>query len=227
MHVVDSADEEDKTYAQCTLKNPHEGERKVLGVLWNVNSDEIILDFSNVVSTANEIEPTKRHIVGLVGRFYDPIGLATPVIIKFKVFIQELCRANLKWDEILTGRLLGKWQSLLDEFGGCQPIRIPRYLLSKVELYQLHGFCDASAAAYAAVVYLLMRSGEGTTTRIIASKTRVAPLQQQTIPRLELLGALLLSRLIKTITNSLCSEITLETPVCYTDSQVVLFWIRG
>ena len=49
MHVVDSVDEEDKTYAQCTLKNPQkssEGERKVLGVLWNVNSYEIILDFS-------------------------------------------------------------------------------------------------------------------------------------------------------------------------------------
>ena len=112
-----------------------------------------------VVSTANEIDPTKRHIVG---RFYDPIGLTTPVIIKFKVFIQELCRANL--------RQLGKWQSLLDKFKACQPIRIPRcytYLLSKVELYQLHGFCDASTAAYTAVVYLLMRSGEGTTTRII------------------------------------------------------------
>ena len=81
--------------------------------------------------------------------------------------------------------------------------------------------------AYAAVVYLLMRGVEATTTRLVASKTRVAPIQQQTIPRLELLGAVLLSRLIKTVSNSLSMEINLESPICYADSQIALFWIKG
>ena len=81
--------EEKKTYAQSTLQNfqeGSEGERKVLGVLWIVVLDEIVLDFSNILDTANETETSKRHIVSLSGRFYDPIGLATPVI-KFKVLV--------------------------------------------------------------------------------------------------------------------------------------------
>ena len=62
--------------------------------------------------------------------------------------------------------------------------------------------------------------------RFIAAKSRVAPLQEQTIPRLELLGALLLSRLMVNIASALNSELTLNAPVCYTDSKVVLFWIQ-
>ena len=57
--------------------------------------------------------------------------------------------------------------------------------------------------------------------------TRVAPLQVQTIPRLELLGALLLSRLLTSVTSALSSELALNPPICFTDSKVALFWIRG
>ena len=86
---------------------------------------------------------------------------------------------------------------------------------------------DASSTAYAAVVFLLMKNGELYSSRLIASKTRVAPLQQQTTPRLELLGTLLLARLITSVANSLRSEITLEQAACYSDSQIALCWIQG
>ena len=145
-------------------------------MLWSVFLDEIFKDFSNILDTANETEPSKRHnfIVSLSGRFYDPIELATPVVIKFKVLVQELCRAMLQWDKTLTGKLLERWQALLEDFKSCQPIRITRYyaqLSDNVTFYQLIGFCDASTVAYAAVVYLLMRGGATTTTRLVASNT--------------------------------------------------------
>ena len=54
-------------------------------------------------------------------------------------------------------------------------------------LCQLCGFCDASAKVYAAVVYLAQVTEEETTISFVAAKTRVAPLQLQTIPRSELL----------------------------------------
>jgi hypothetical protein len=226
-------DEEVETYARSTLANVQrssDGDKKVLGVLWDTNMDEFVLDFSSVLNAVNRDTPSKRHIVSLASKFYDPIGLAAPVIVKFKVLVQELCLSKLGWDEILTGKLLEKWQLLLHEFKDCQPVRISRcytQALDGVESYQLCGFCDASNTAYAAVIYLLMRSGETKRTMILTSKTRVAPMQQQTIPRLELLGALLLSRLIKKVTNILNTEIYLEAPVCFTDSQVVLCWIKG
>ena len=61
----------------------------------------------------------------------------------------------------------------------------------------------------------------------VASKTRVAPTKSQTIPRLELLGALLLARLITSIYDALKPEIVLLPCICYTDSLVALYWIKG
>ena len=61
---------------------------------------------------------------------------------------------------------------------------------------QIHGFGDSSEVAYAAVVYFRIETSKGAYTRLIMSKTRVAPLAKQTIPRLELLAALILSRLV-------------------------------
>ena len=63
--------------------------------------------------------------------------------------------------------------------------------------------------------------------RFVVSKTRVAPKVTQTIPRLELIGALLLARLMNTVTLSLREEITLQQSVCYCDSKVALYWIYG
>ena len=61
---------------------------------------------------------------------------------------------------------------------------------------QLHGFADASEKAYGAVVYLRLETTTGTVfTQLVSSKTRVAPINGETIPRLELLGALVLGRL--------------------------------
>ena len=114
---------------------------------------------------------------------------------------------------------------------GAYKIAIPRCflegILQRVEAYTLQGFCDASNKAYGAVVYLQIMTSTGNLTRFIASKTRVAPLRKQTIPRLELLSALLLSRLMVSITRSLESILTLSEPTCYTDSKVALYWILG
>ena len=56
---------------------------------------------------------------------------------------------------------------------------------------------------------------------------RISPLKLQTIPRLELLSAVLLSRLLKNVSTCLTTLLRLEEPRCFTDSQVALFWIKG
>ena len=95
-------------------------------------------------------------------------------------------------------------------------LSIPRCYLDgdsqEVESYSLRGFCDASKVAYAAVIYLLIKTASGYFVKFIASKTRVSPLREQSIPRLELLSALLLARLMTSVYNSLNPKMTLSRP---------------
>ena len=59
------------------------------------------------------------------------------------------------------------------------------------------------------------------------SKTRVAPLTQQTIPRLELLSSLLLARLMTHVIAALQTVVKVKLGLCFTDSKVALYWIQG
>ena len=150
---------------------------------------------SGIARLATELDPTKRKIVSLVGRFYDPFGYLSPITIRLKVLIQDLCELKIDWDQPLDGAILSKWQALVSDLQEAQPISIPRSYFNgvngEVRLYQLYGFCDASIRAYAAVVYLVIETDVGNYVKFVVSKTHVAPIQSQTIPRLELLSALL------------------------------------
>ena len=76
------------------------------------------------------------------------------------------------------------------------------------------------------MVYLRV-GGEDASVSFVAAKTRVAPVNTTTIPRLELLSALLLAKLCSSIENALEGWIKLEKTACLTDSKVALCWIRG
>ena len=122
---------------------------------------------------------------------------------------------------------------LVEDLRHSNPICIPRSYqqgkLGEAHSYLLCGFCDASTTAYAAVVYIVVKmeaKGEQY-TQFLASKMRVVPLQTVTVPRLELLSALLLSRLVTTVLSSLESCLPVSEIECYTDSAVALHWIKG
>ena len=81
-------DTSDETYTKATLgsmQKVRSGEQKVLGVRWDVATDHIVFSLTDIAQQAREMEPTKRHIVSVVGRFYDPIGFLTPITIQFSV----------------------------------------------------------------------------------------------------------------------------------------------
>ena len=121
-------------------------------------------------------------------------------------------------------------RELMDDLQGTHPVSIPRGYLAgndgAVISGHLCGFCDASTRAYAAVVYIALKTKSGVMVRFVTAKTRVAPLKKQMIPRPELLSALLLSHLITAVSNALESTLPTLELQCFTDSQVVFYWIR-
>ena len=92
---------------------------------------------------------------------------------------------------------------------------------------KIHGFGDTSETAYAAAVYLRIETIQGILTQLVMSKTRVAPLQRPTIPRLELLAALILARLVIRVKEALQPVAQVNEVFCWTGSMTTLHWIKG
>ena len=97
----------------------------------------------------------------------------------------------------------------------------------QIQSIQLHGFSDSSESAYAATVYLRVKTEADVKTRLLSSKSKVAPISGETTPRLELLGALLLARLFTSVELALKETIQTEKRFCWIDSMAALFWIKS
>ncbi|XP_041632395.1 uncharacterized protein [Drosophila kikkawai] len=116
------------------------------------------------------------------------------------------------------------WKALLIKLGD---LRIPRYMYcsSSVKGVQLHVFVDASLDAYAAVAYLRVKHGGEIRCSLVASRNRVAPLKPISVPRMELMAAVLGLRLAKFLESELSTKI--EKRIFWTDARDVLYWIKS
>ncbi|XP_067023076.1 uncharacterized protein [Acropora muricata] len=160
---------------------------------------------------------------------FDPLGLLSLFTIQLKVLLQELCIECTDWDEQLKGDHLKKCKTLIIELQTLNRIRIPQSFFDctsgNFRAAELHCFSDASEKAYAASIYVCSIYEDGRIdVKLVASKTKVAPLKKQSIPRLELLGATILVRLAKTTQNALPQK--LKT-LFWVDSITVLCWIKN
>ena len=70
------------------------------------------------------------------------------------------------------------------------------------------------------VVVLRFISNCGVRVSFLASKTKIAPLKKLTFPRLEFLGCLLPSKLIKQVLEGVNGRIEVDDKYCCSDSKV-------
>ena len=76
--------EEDETYTQTQLGGNNStvsNERKILGLNWNVEKDTFTFHFDWLVQYAKELPSTKRSVLKVVAKLYDPLGLISPLFI--------------------------------------------------------------------------------------------------------------------------------------------------
>lgn len=225
--------EDDQSYTKSTLNSivaSNDNVVKVLGVHWDTQTDMFLYDFTDLINYAQSLKPTKRSFLQLSARIFDPLGLITPFTITLKILFQILCIDKLSWDEDLSEELKSKWQTLINGLKELNNLRVPRCYFpaqSQCRHIEFHGFCDASVKAYAALVYLRVVYDDHVKITLLCSRSRVAPLKQQSIPRLELLGALLLSRLMNSVQSALKGRLNVNDIYYWTDSTTVLCWVRN
>ncbi|KAL9972922.1 hypothetical protein ACROYT_G019318 [Oculina patagonica] len=170
---------------------------KVLGTTWNMNSDTLIINGSH---TSSFQVTSKREALQSISRIYDPLGFFSPATLNGKLFIQELWKQELDWDETLNQSQQQEWYKLHEDLSPLSFLSIPRYIGG--DEYKLFCFTDASAKAYSAAVYLYSAVGKTANVNLVFSKARVAPTKQLSIPRLELLAVLIGTRCLTMLLNN-------------------------
>lgn len=197
------------------------GAARVLGLNWCPSTDM----FKFEVDLKEIKRHTKCSLLSEASKIFDPLGWLAPTIVRVKILFQQLWLHKMEWTDELPVDVLNKWIELRNDLMNLNAIRIPRWVnIDDCDNVDLHGFCDASQFAYSAVVYTrVMHQNGDVSINIISAKTRVAPLKQISIPRLELMGALLLSNLMMSVSKSL--SVNVININLWTDSKIVLDWL--
>ena len=192
----------------------------VLGVVFNKARDTISINPGTLESKIDG-KISKRTILSVAHKVFDPIGFTCPVTLLPKLMLRNLCKLKLDWDTPLeesASKEFSEWFSQL-------------HLLKTIEIsrkfgtgdYSIHTFCDASQVAYATVTFLRVENGSNVELVFLSAKARVAP-EKTTIPRLELLAAAIGSRQTNEIVKALGYE---NIPIFYwSDSTTVLAWLN-
>ena len=169
------------------------------------------------IDRLRDLRMTKRLLLGVTNSFGDFIGIATPFTIRLKLAMKKLFELDtpLTWDEDVPESLRDSWVMLISEALSIGHLEFPRSARPAHALDGpiIVGFADGSFAAFAATVYLVWEvlcncknkqdCPRHYSSSLLCSKAKVTPLRGLTVPRSELSGGVLMSRLMLTVATAL------------------------
>ncbi|XP_062704268.1 uncharacterized protein LOC134286640 [Aedes albopictus] len=206
---------------------------RLLGIVWLPEEDVFMfaLSFRQDIRILIEgvLVPSKREMLRVVMSVYDPLGLVAAFVIHGKVLIQDVWRAGVDWDQRVPQDIFNRWKLWLETLLKMSEIRIlrcyfPGYDPDSYRSLQLHIFVDASEQAFAACAYFRIVDRGRVRCCLVASKTKVAPLKPLSIPRLELMAAVIGARLKRTIIEN--HSLDIQHTFFHSDAGTVLSWIQ-
>ena len=201
--------------------DPAQTETKFMGLKWDLKSDTLKITFPPPPEKA----PTKRIVLKTVAKLFDPLGIASPTVVWAKLLIQFLWSQKKGWDEPIDKIDEDEWNAFLKEF--CNNyIVIPRRVpITKTSTNELHVFTDASGYAFACSVFIRVLTKGNIDVKLLFAKSRIRPMKDVTIPRMELLGTVLGIRAILYVKNQI--KVPISKMYLWSDSKCVLCWILG
>ena len=135
-------------------------------------------------------DDTKTSVASLLARPFDPLGLISPYILLAR---KQTFEDKLGWKEKLQGPLLGQWQHWISLLPELADVTYPRHVPFR-ENSEIHIFGDAAANmghGVAAYVRTYLIESDRYETHLLMAKSRINPMKDITVPRLELVAALL------------------------------------
>jgi hypothetical protein len=145
-----------------------------------------------------------------------------------KLLFQATWTRELTWDELLAPDIAIKWLSWTSQLHLLSDMHVPQWIgaqTHKLQDCEVHVFGDASECAEGAVIYLKSITDNAVTVRLICSKARLAPIKRVTLPRLELLAALVTTSLLHYFCQA--TECDISKATLWSDSAIALTWICG
>ena len=164
----------------------------VLGITWNKKLDTLSVNISFACNFLVD-KCTKRLMLSMAQRVFDPIGVTCPAMLCPKLLLQKAWRENIDWDDAVSDDVRLQFSEWLKELPAIEDIKIPRRIgnISGNAHVSFHAFSDASGLAYAAAVFIRVEVDEMVEVQMIGAKSRIAPTKETTIPRLELLATVI------------------------------------
>ncbi len=218
--------------------------RKVLGLRWDTQREEICVDIKLKVKGAylEEDAPltdpesslprviTGRVLWRVAQSQYDPLGLLSVYMMKWKLLMGKVTLKGKEggWETPLDKEEEEEFRQLLLDLKELREIRFPRCMQPLEGQFtnpMLTVFGDELREACCTLVYLRWERGDGTARCcLVMGKTQVAPRVKITIPRMELVAAVNSVRLAKKVQEAL--KIPLVRTRYFTDSSTVLGMLR-
>ena len=198
---------------------------RALGVQWCTSSDS----FKFKIQLPDK-PCTRRGILSVVSSVYDPMGFLAPLLLPVKLILRNLCKEKRGWDEEIPEKPQRTWKKWLADLDKLSDLSMSRCFKSSsfgpTKVAQVHHFSDASQDGYGVVSYLLLTNGcEEKHVCFLMGKSRVAPLKQVTIPRMELTAAMVSVKVDRMLKDEL--QVPLTDSIFWTDSTTVLRYIKN
>jgi len=91
---------------QQTLPLDNEDGVTTFELLWNPTNDEFqVKNNTKHVQPTDSTTNTKRKLLANTASIFDPLGLLSPAVIAYKIFLQKWWQDKLQWDELLPAHV--------------------------------------------------------------------------------------------------------------------------
>ena len=223
--VMETFGRMDKTEGTVKAFEAEPSASSLLGLQWNMAEDTLEVCRGTSKDLPSRI--TQRVVLSFVASVFDPLELFAPFTMRMRILLKIIwSKLGQLWDNEVSDEKKLCFQSWKSELQQLKELQLARcYFKGKPQSMQLHIFSDASLEAMCVVSYIRALTENGVEVSFVVGKCRIAPMKQQTIPKLELQAALYSVRMRQLITEG--HDILVDSVFHWTDSRTVLQWLKS